>query len=64
MEELSTALEAERRRAELVTAALDHAQRRLDESNKKLQRLLQQAKERDKHAAVAHVGMSRAQVEV
>jgi hypothetical protein len=54
--ELSTALEAERRRAELVAQALDHAQRSLDEANAKLER---QQKEKEKCGF--QPGMSRAQ---
>ena len=54
--ELSAALEAEQRRAELVAQALDHAQRSLDEANAKLQR---QKKEQEKCGF--QPGMSRAQ---
>ncbi len=54
--ELSAALEAEQRRAELVAQALDHAQRSLDEANAKLQR---QKKEKEKCGF--QPGMSRAQ---
>ena len=55
--ELSAALEAERRRTELVAMALDHAQRRLDEANDRLER---QKKEKEKSGGF-QPGMSRAQ---
>jgi len=59
--ELSAALEAERKRGELVTMALDHAQHRLEEAYLKLDRGKKDNKEKEK-VVKGLPGASRAQV--